>query len=309
MSFKAFIYYCCLSGGWAAFLAWLIVFPAGIAGRTASAAIPTLVSVPLTGAILGLLIAGAVGMMDALLNASGTQRLVRVGVCMLVGMVGGALSSLVGQLLLLFLGVPLAVGWVLTGVFVGASIGTYDWYRASQAGEDTKGAFKKVLNGIMGGAVGGFIGGVPYSFLIAIGPLGRSSLLISLVLLGLCIGLMIGLAQVFLKEAWIKVEYGFRAGREVLLSKEVTTIGRAEACDIGLFRDPNIEKTHARITVQNNRYVLSDENTPTGTFLNETKITKPALLKNGDLIQVGNCQLRFGEREKENPSRARGAAE
>ena len=62
------------------------------------------------------------------------------------------------------------------------------------------------------------------------------------VALGMCIGLLIGLAQVILKEAWIKVEVGFRAGREMILTKEKTTIGRAESCDIGLFGDNQIEK-------------------------------------------------------------------
>jgi hypothetical protein len=298
MSFKTFIYYCCLSGGWAAFLAWLIVYPAGIAGRTAS--LNPLLSVPLTGAILGLLIAAAIGTMDALLNAVGPERYKRVGLCLLIGMGGGMISSLVGQLLLQVLGVPLVGGWMLTGMFVGASIGIFDWLRAIRANENTEVPFRKVLHGIIGGVVGGFIGGLPYAFLINIGPLGRSSLLISLVILGLMIGLMIGLAQVFLKEAWIKVEAGFRAGREVMLSKEETLIGRAEACDIGLFRDNTIEKKHARIALlkTGDLYVLCDEETPGGTFLNEVRITKPTPLKNGDLIRIGNSQLRFGEREK-----------
>ena len=57
------------------------------------------------------------------------------------------------------------------------------------------------------------------------------------VALGMCIGLLIGLAQVILKEAWVRVEAGFRAGREMILSKPEVTIGRAESCDIGLFGD------------------------------------------------------------------------
>ena len=80
--------------------------------------------------------------------------------------------------------------------------------------------------------------------------LPNSSLAIGLVILGLCIGLLIGLAQVVLKEAWLKVESGFRAGREVMLSKDETTIGRAESCDIGLFGDNTIERLHARIQLQ-----------------------------------------------------------
>src|SRR5436189_192258 len=45
------------------------------------------------------------------------------------------------------------------------------------------------------------------------------------VALGACIGLLIGLTQVILKEAWIKVEQGFRKGRELILAKQEVTVG------------------------------------------------------------------------------------
>ena len=67
------------------------------------------------------------------------------------------------------------------------------------------------------------------------------------VALGLCIGLLIGAAQVILKEAWVKVEEGFRPGRELIVSKGEIVIGRAESCDVGLFGDNAVERTHARI--------------------------------------------------------------
>ena len=117
------------------------------------------------------------------------------------------------------------------------------------------------------------------------------------VALGACIGLLIGLAQVILKEAWLKVEAGFRKGREVILSKPEITIGRAESCDIGLFGDPQIEKLHARIRQEGNRYVLIDEGA--GTYVNEELIHGSRLLHSGDAIRLGKCVLRFGERQKQ----------
>jgi len=296
MSFKGFIYYCALSGGWAAFIVWALVHTLAIAGRAAT--MNPLLSVPLTGGILGLFIGAAVGAMDALLNAVGFQRVPRVLLCMTIGMVGGVLSSLLGQLLHQFLWVPVVVGWMLTGMCIGASIGMYDWLQALRANEDASIPFKKVANGIIGGLLGGLIGGLPYEYFRDISALSRSGLTISLVCLGTSIGLMIGLAQVVLKEAWLKIEAGFRVGREVMLSKEVTTIGRAETCDIGLFRDNTIERFHARILLRNHRYVLEDQESAAGTYLNNQRLGKPAGLKNGDLIRVGNCELRFGERQK-----------
>jgi Inner membrane component of T3SS, cytoplasmic domain len=300
MSFKTFIYYCALSGGWAAFLAWAFLHATGLGGKQPAEWLKNneLLRACFTGAVLGLLVAAAVGAMDALLNAVGLQRVTRVLVALGVGMVGGLLGALAGGLLYQVSGWFRVFGWMLTGACIGASIGVFDWLRAIQAKEDTGMAFKKVLNGVIGGLLGGLIGGLPFSALYSIDRLGRSSLTIGLVLLGLSIGLMIGLAQVFLKEAWIKIEAGFRAGREVMLGKEVTTIGRAESCDIGLFRDNTIERSHAKILLQNNRYLLEDENTPAGTFLNNERVGKPTPLKNGDLIRVGSCELRFGERQK-----------
>jgi pSer/pThr/pTyr-binding forkhead associated (FHA) protein len=101
-----------------------------------------------------------------------------------------------------------------------------------------------------------------------------------------------------LKEAWLRVEEGVRAGRELMLTKEETTIGRAEASDLGLFGDNSIEKTHARILLQNNRYVVADAGTPAGTFLNDRPLTTPTALRSGDAIRIGKTLLRFGERQK-----------
>jgi pSer/pThr/pTyr-binding forkhead associated (FHA) protein len=118
------------------------------------------------------------------------------------------------------------------------------------------------------------------------------------VALGLCIGLMVSLTQVILRESWLQVEAGFRAGREMLLIKPVLTIGRAEACDIGLFGDPDIERLHARILRQGDQFFLADAGSSSGTYLNDQRINGPAPLRSGDAIRVGKAVLRFGERQK-----------
>jgi hypothetical protein len=181
-----------------------------------------------------------------------------------------------------------------------------------------KQAIRKVINGIIGGAIGGAIGGSINAFMDNIPwfPMEATAdnnfsppttfkmampkffLALGLVILGMCIGLLIGLAQVLLKEAWVRVEQGFRAGREMILSKPDTTVGRAESCDIGLFGDNGIEKMHARIVLRGDRYMLVDVNSPGGTFLNGQKITGPTPLSSGDMIGVGRSMLRFEERAK-----------
>ena len=100
-----------------------------------------------------------------------------------------------------------------------------------------------------------------------------------------------------MKEAWLRVEAGFRAGRELILSKAETTIGRAEGCDIGLYGDTGVERLHARIVQQHGHYVLADAGTPSGTLVNGQRLVEPTLLRDGDAIQVGRSMLRFGEPE------------
>src|SRR5205085_596548 len=147
---------------------------------------------------------------------------------------------------------PTVIGWMLAGVLIGAGLGAYDILMALNGKQEMKAAQRKTLNGVYGGLLGGLIGGLPFWALENTTILPRSSALVSLVLLGACIGLMIGLAQVILKEAWIKVEEGFRPGRELLLNKEETTIGRAESCDLGLYADNSIDRLHASIVMKGN---------------------------------------------------------
>jgi hypothetical protein len=300
MSFRLFIYYSALGGGWAAFLAWAVVQGCGMRGFGSA-----LLRASLVGGMLGLLVAAAIGTVDGILNSVGFARVLRVLVSMVVGCIGGLLGAGAGQLLAgtdadsMRFKVLLVVGWMLTGVFVGASIGIYDLLRAGSGGGDMRIPLKKTLNGVLGGLLGGLVGGLPFGILARIPEIrDHSDLAIALPILGTCIGLMVALAQVFLKEAWLKVERGFRAGRELLLSKDETVIGRAESCDVGIFGDMDIEKEHARIVLEDGHYVLHDNKSARGTYLNDKRISKPEELNSGDLIRVGNCYLRFGERTR-----------
>jgi hypothetical protein len=303
MSFRLFIYYCAVCGGWAAFLAWAVVWGVGI-NDVAS----PLLRAGLIGAVVGGLVAGAIGFVDARLNAVGRQRLTRVIICAGLGLAGGLAGGLIGQGLTILqrslpavlAWAPLCLGWILAGVLIGASVGVYDLVRARLAGEDSYASLRKTVNGILGGLLGGGVGGAFFGVLSVSGAeaLPHSGLTVGLVILGVSIGLLVGLAQVILKEAWLKVEEGFRAGRELMLTRDVTTIGRAEGCDVGLFGDHTIEKQHARILLEGNRYLLADAGSAGGTYLNDEPVGGPTPLRSGDLIRVGRSILRFGERQK-----------
>jgi hypothetical protein len=322
MSFKTFIYYCALCGGWGAFLAWFgLDLAMGMNPETirqelyAKGQVFTAGrAVGLTAAIaggLGLFVAAAIGLVDSVLNAQGMQRLLRVMLCGLIGLAGGALGGLIGGGLYGATGgmaVMMLIGWMCVGTMVGASIGVFDLLRGLSTG-DVAGAIKKTLNGIYGGLLGGFVGGLPFMLLMMMRSddpdhpglaqrLPHGGLATSLVLLGICIGLLVGLAQVILKQAWLRVEEGFRPGRELLMTKEETTIGRAEGSDLILLADNTIAKLHAKIRKKNNRYFLEHAAEEGETLLNDEPIYKATALRDGDLIRIGRSLIRFGEREK-----------
>src|SRR5262249_38950670 len=146
-----------------------------------------------------------------------------------VGGLGGFMGGMIGQLL--YLGTQqaafLLVGWGLTGFLIGSAPGVYEWLSRVARDEESAGAARKVRDGVIGGRLGGILGGLFYLALLGMWGLafeGRvddfwSPAATGFVVLGACIGLMMGLAQVILKEAWITVETGFRAGRELILTR------------------------------------------------------------------------------------------
>jgi hypothetical protein len=305
MSFRLFVYYCALCGGAGALLGWGL-------GRKLSGD-HGLLAQGLKGFWLGLALALALALVDGLWNFSLRQVLsilVRVVTALLVGGMAGLLGGLLGEALYgkRHWDIFLVFGWTLVGLLIGLSVGVYDLLASLAANRDARGALRKVINGLIGGTVGGILGGIVS--LVIRGGWGRlfhdkpSDLLWSpsaagFFALGVCIGLMIGLAQVILKEAWIKVEEGFRAGREMILARSEISIGRAESCDVGLFGDPAIERLHATIQRQGNGYVVQDAGSAGGTFVNDERIGAPHVLRSGDVIRVGRALLRFGERARD----------
>jgi hypothetical protein len=302
MSFRRFVYWCALCGGWAALAGWAV-------GRRLAGDDP-LGGAGIKGLCLGTLIALGLGVVDAVWVYSlrqVRQAAPRVLACVAVGSVGGLSGGVVGQLLYERhnLAVLLVLGWALTGLMVGVAVGAFDFVRFWVREEDVRGAVRKVLRGILGGLVGGLLGGFLYCGLR--GAWGgvfpdRADLwspsATGFVALGLCIGLAIGVAQVVLKQAWLRVEAGFRRGREMPLDRPELTIGRAESCDLGLFGDPTVERLHARIVRQGGRYLLADAGTAGGTYVNDVRVLQPVPLRSGDLIRLGNALVRFREREK-----------
>jgi pSer/pThr/pTyr-binding forkhead associated (FHA) protein len=70
------------------------------------------------------------------------------------------------------------------------------------------------------------------------------------------------------------------------------TIGRDESCDIAFPEDATASRRHARIASEDGQWMIRDEGSSNGTFVNGVKVTEQ-VLKSGDEITVGSTRLRF----------------
>lgn len=74
-------------------------------------------------------------------------------------------------------------------------------------------------------------------------------------------------------------------------------IGRAPTCDIVIV-DPDLSRTHARVTRRGDKFFLRDLGSKNGTRVAGAQIPTgtPVLLRDGDDIELGGCRLRFEHR-------------
>ncbi|HEX3759832.1 MAG TPA: sigma 54-interacting transcriptional regulator [Kofleriaceae bacterium] len=86
-------------------------------------------------------------------------------------------------------------------------------------------------------------------------------------------------------------------GQEWTFDREEIRIGSMEDNDVVL-GDDTVSRYHCRITQEDNGYVLIDQRSTNGTFINKVRI-REAFLKPGSIVSVGQSQLRFTAREEE----------
>jgi len=70
-------------------------------------------------------------------------------------------------------------------------------------------------------------------------------------------------------------------------------IGRDPQADIPLSA-PVVSRQHARLNYTPQGHVLTDLNSVNGTFLNGERLERPALLRDGDVVQIGPFTLVYG---------------
>ena len=75
------------------------------------------------------------------------------------------------------------------------------------------------------------------------------------------------------------------------LTKPVTTLGRQIGNDI-VFQEEFLSRFHAEIIHENDKYILVDKDSTSGTFVNGRQIDR-CVLNSGDLIALANIFIMF----------------
>jgi pSer/pThr/pTyr-binding forkhead associated (FHA) protein len=77
------------------------------------------------------------------------------------------------------------------------------------------------------------------------------------------------------------------------LDSTPVTIGRAQDNDLSIDADEFASVHHAKIEPRRDGIWLTDLNSTNGTFVNGVKVTRPRKLSPGDVIRVGETDLRY----------------
>lgn len=86
--------------------------------------------------------------------------------------------------------------------------------------------------------------------------------------------------------------YGPQLGKKMTLDGGATTIGRGEGCEIALELD-NVSRSHCTILRRGEGFVLRDDGSTNGTYLNNVEVRSETPLHNGDLLKVGSAIFKF----------------
>lgn len=81
-------------------------------------------------------------------------------------------------------------------------------------------------------------------------------------------------------------------GKRFALGEGALTIGREPENTLVVDVD-SVSRRHARIDLRDGSFVVADLGSTNGTFVNEREVLDPAVLRSGDLLQVGRVIFKF----------------
>jgi pSer/pThr/pTyr-binding forkhead associated (FHA) protein len=84
-----------------------------------------------------------------------------------------------------------------------------------------------------------------------------------------------------------------RTGEELPVDSSPLVVGREAENEVPLVRDEFTSGRHARIEPRRDGVWIEDVGSTNGTFVNGVRLTAPRKLSSGDMIRVGQTDLRF----------------
>lgn len=285
------IYFNAVLGGSGGLLGWMIVTLLGSVVNLTGLNI--FVQHLINGPLFGICIGFAIGTTEGLIASRSLQRMLHGGMYgAALGALGGIVGLVLGEFVFETFGGGIwarALGWAIFGAFIGTSDGFAQKMPA------------KVRYGILGGILGGFIGGGTYQGLVSL-LYGISQAValswgsaIGLIILGACIGALIGLVESLLRKSWLFFITGRLEGQtRTLDSSRPHTLGSAVSCTIVLPNDPTVAPVHAQIAYENETFVVQrvDGDLIVRRDGKDQKVTNH-VLQPGDRVQLGDTKMIF----------------
>ena len=249
----------------------------------------------LLGALVGACIGFAVGSAEQLAGRLRLPNLRQSALSAAIGAGAGLVGLVIGELIFLVAGGgvwPRALGWALFGALLGLG----QW---RVTGMPSKGVY-----GALGGLFGGLLGGSTYerlTLLLLNMELGRAWAIpvggaVGLMILGACIGALIGLVEDILRSAWLRFIRGPLEGqtRTIDPRRAKIVLGRADQCDIVLPDDPDVARAHAEIVHNNGEFtIMGREGSVLLRRAHETTTVQQHVLQPGDTVQLGRTRFIF----------------
>jgi hypothetical protein len=88
------------------------------------------------------------------------------------------------------------------------------------------------------------------------------------------------------------VRSGERKGERIALRSLVVNVGRAEYNDVVL-PDPSVSTVHAKLQRREDFWILSDQGSTNGTFVDDERVTDEAVLTAGASLRFGEVKVLF----------------
>jgi hypothetical protein len=123
-------------------------------------------------------------------------------------------------------------------------------------------------------------------------PNAHLSRLVSLCVIGISVGGLIGLVELLARDAWLRMVAGPLAGKEFLIFKNTMQVGASPKSDIYLFNDEDVAQKHAIIRSTGDLYEIEGTSDVHPLTVNGRAVQRTRL-RHGDEIGLGRTIFVF----------------